>query len=629
MNKDGLDSLKCNVLSVSPVHTTPSISVSSITTSPSNWANQLAITSTEKIAMMIETDSVCKQCVAPIADFDFVQNVMTVNFLNYSENGSVFYWDFNDGFTDTMTSPVHKYLNAGDYNIKLIVTNACGSDTLIKKISIVNTGDCLFNIQPGPKRGDDTFIYSLTAYTNSNYYDNSLLPIDTWTWGGVMGIQRSLLRFNLDAICDPNNLVGANLSLFFPVGVPLNGVYDTYNSPSANDFTLYRITSPWLGNTVTWNSQPTYTPTNAVLIPSAPVNLLGKDVSTIIKDMVVQGNNGFLLKLNTEQIYRTATYASSNWSEPSLRPLLQLVFNPLIASVAFSDSTICPNDTIELKASGGIRYKWFPAKGLSCTDCENPKASPSTDTEYTVYIYSCESCAEIKKVKVFIHDKVAVTNKSLEMCIGDSVQLNASNANSYKWSPEHGLKNSLISNPKASPAVSTKYYVEGINGHCKSYDSVNVKVKLPPLVNIGDGDTTICSDQNIVLDVSELGGSVLWQNGSVEQTFEVSDTGKYYVQVTNSCGSSSDTLLVYPCCESIDIPNLFTPNGDIYNEYFKIGCLGSGGWHLRIYNRWGSLVYKSDDYQNNWNGKSESDGVYYYYLAKSKLEYSGWVEILR
>ncbi len=77
------------------------------------------------------------------------------------------------------------------------------------------------------------------------------------------------------------------------------------------------------------------------------------------------------------------------------------------------------------------------------------------------------------------------------------------------------------------------------------------------------------------------------------------------------------------------IPNTFTPNNDGVNDIFKIESLVSNS-SLTIYNRWGSAVYKSINYQNNWDGGNCSDGVYYYilYTADSK-QYKGTVTILR
>lgn len=82
-------------------------------------------------------------------------------------------------------------------------------------------------------------------------------------------------------------------------------------------------------------------------------------------------------------------------------------------------------------------------------------------------------------------------------------------------------------------------------------------------------------------------------------------------------------------------PNVFTPNGDGLNEYFKIGGLESyTGAELYIYNRWGNQVYASKDYKNDWNGNGLNEGTYYYLLrvktsSEETKSIKGWVQILR
>lgn len=86
----------------------------------------------------------------------------------------------------------------------------------------------------------------------------------------------------------------------------------------------------------------------------------------------------------------------------------------------------------------------------------------------------------------------------------------------------------------------------------------------------------------------------------------------------------------------LTFPNVFTPNGDGLNEYFKVGALETytGGAELYIYNRWGNQVYASKDYKNDWNGNGLNEGTYYYLLrvktsSEETKSYKGWVEILR
>jgi gliding motility-associated-like protein len=85
----------------------------------------------------------------------------------------------------------------------------------------------------------------------------------------------------------------------------------------------------------------------------------------------------------------------------------------------------------------------------------------------------------------------------------------------------------------------------------------------------------------------------------------------------------------------INIPNVVTANGDGLNDKLEITNLNSFiNYRLRIYNRWGRLVFESSAYDSDWPGENIEAGVYYYYLnisndAGQSPEYSGWVELLR
>ena len=82
----------------------------------------------------------------------------------------------------------------------------------------------------------------------------------------------------------------------------------------------------------------------------------------------------------------------------------------------------------------------------------------------------------------------------------------------------------------------------------------------------------------------------------------------------------------------IRIPNVFTPNGDGFNDFFEIeGIEGLDRVDLIVINRWGNEVYKNSNYKNNWDGRGLNDGTYYYVIqAVSKGQsttYKGWVLI--
>lgn len=110
--------------------------------------------------------------------------------------------------------------------------------------------------------------------------------------------------------------------------------------------------------------------------------------------------------------------------------------------------------------------------------------------------------------------------------------------------------------------------------------------------------------------------------------------GEYGITLTittaDDCESTiTGTFVILP--EDIEIPNVFTPNGDGNNEYFVIE---NGQYYdntLTVFNRWGQQVYETKDYQNGWRATGLPDGTYYYVFVTTDndKEYTGHVTILR
>jgi gliding motility-associated-like protein len=99
-----------------------------------------------------------------------------------------------------------------------------------------------------------------------------------------------------------------------------------------------------------------------------------------------------------------------------------------------------------------------------------------------------------------------------------------------------------------------------------------------------------------------------------------------------------DTCMVVEVIEGIEIPNVFTPNGDGFNDVFNIKASGITQFDVQVFNRWGALIFESNSPNVKWDGTSVSgeqaaDGTYFYILnAKSDAkDYSqhGYVTLLR
>lgn len=105
--------------------------------------------------------------------------------------------------------------------------------------------------------------------------------------------------------------------------------------------------------------------------------------------------------------------------------------------------------------------------------------------------------------------------------------------------------------------------------------------------------------------------------------------------VTNAYGSVSKELSVFLeefDCPLPDMPNVFTPNGDGINDVFELKQFPPGAV-LRIYNRWGELVFETES-QGAWDGSTQqglpcSDGVYFYRLDTKKKTVHGFIHLQR
>jgi hypothetical protein len=151
---------------------------------------------------------------------------------------------------------------------------------------------------------------------------------------------------------------------------------------------------------------------------------------------------------------------------------------------AGADVNICRGSSATLGASGGTRYNWIPSEGLSATDVSNPVANPTVSTAYTVVVTNDDNCSASDVVIVNVLD-IPMADAGIDQAIcknpTETTILNASGGISYRWLPQAGLSNPLISNPIARPMATTMYTVTviGANG-CRAIDSVMVAILPEP-----------------------------------------------------------------------------------------------------------------------------------------------------
>ena len=198
---------------------------------------------------------------------------------------------------------------------------------------------------------------------------------------------------------------------------------------------------------------------------------------------------------------------------------------------------------------------------------------------------------------------LTTTTSDTAICVGDTIKLVASSTSFNGWSVDT-LLDSIISTDLellVSPAESTTYYA---HSDCRTA-SVNVNTILLDFSGLGQ-DTILCPGYMLTLDVTADGATYLWQNGSMDHSFEVTQPGEYWVEVSNYCSSTRDSINVRHNTKYF-IPTAFSPNADNLNEHFKItwDCPGNiSTFNIGIYSRWGEMIFESNDMTFQWDGRT-------------------------
>lgn len=112
------------------------------------------------------------------------------------------------------------------------------------------------------------------------------------------------------------------------------------------------------------------------------------------------------------------------------------------------------------------------------------------------------------------------------------------------------------------------------------------------------------------------------------------DSTEYALIIVSDPSENEPPLPPY----SLEIPNILTPNGDNVNDFFYVTSTGLTDYHIQILNRWGNLVFESNNVNAQWDGTNLnqqdcSDGVYFYIIKakydSEEIEKHGHITLVR
>ena len=387
---------------------------------------------------------------------------------------------------------------------------------------------------------------------------------------------------------------------------------------------------------------------NAVICPGSTVrvDIITNDSSIIQWQSPFSGNDPFQI-INAPGVYSCLVTSCGITTNASVTITPSNISASIIPPGPLN---FCQGDSAILTANSGmVNYLWSPVTSNNLFIVVNQSGN------YSVTVTDGYGCTAISpQVIVTVNNgfpnPVIVSNSPL--CIGDTLVLNSNypTATNIQWSGPNGFSSTASSPsiPNITIADSGIYSVNITNGTCNSIDTIDISIESQPEILLSIPE--LCLNSSAIISASEIPGagySWLAPSGTYYLTntltfsaFQYTDTGMYNLVVSSGhCTKNLHFNLSINSC-SFQIPNVFTPNNDGLNDYFKIENVSIETIDCKIYNRWGKLIYTWDSPLLPWDGTNQNsgnkanDGVYFYVMNIKLLNeepeiFKGIIELIR
>lgn len=404
--------------------------------------------------------------------------------------------------------------------------------------------------------------------------------------------------------------------------------------------------------------------------------------------------NPFVLDISGDQTYTVSVFVAGEevcGSEATVTvEFVPPVFVETEATICEGDSHMLPSGTLVVDA--GIYTDTIASVVTGCDSvitttlmvnpiysydvaasiCGNDVVVLPNGTEvnepgvYPVMLQSVNGCDSLVTVSVTV---VTVDAGEYDpSCSGNLVELlngsssPPSDASILTWSGPEGVTFGNENDPTTNATVSTGgiYEITLTDSRCPDDpDTATLVLREPPTAEFKDF-AKLCLGESRQLELLLTGDytfPIVWSDGkflySEEEGSSVMVNGSDFADLLPNAFYQINVMVpgIAPCsptaanieieiidCEIV-IPDIFTPNGDGTNETFEIpGLENFPGSKMVIYNRWGKVVYESDNYRSPyWNGThwksgaEVADGTYYFELTIGRLDEieKGTITILR
>ncbi len=491
---------------------------------------------------------------------------------NLSTGATSYQWYFGDGAESTLFEPDHLYTEPGTYTIQLV-----GLDE----------SQCV---------DGDTASVNITVLPEVN----PTLSADTTICVGSTAVLSASGTNALQWIAQPG----------------LNNITDPTQTVQPNTTTTYQIVDQNTCDVDTLDVTITVSIPNVLAGPDASIcvgqttSISATGTGSITWSPATGLSNPNASNTDctvTSTITYTATLINADGCTDQ-DSLEVFVFNDSPGGLTYDPQTICFQESATLSAAPGTAWLWSPAIGLSNTFVQSPIASPNDATLYTVQVTNACGIGT-DSVWVYVIHPMITASEGGAICLGDSINVFATGALDYWWSPALYAQPSNASATSLSPTQTQWFVVTGQDEfNCLDQDSVLVTVYPVAAVDAGPNQYFTYPGTAQLLGNAMGFPFYWWPSEGLSCTDCIYPEASpqletwYHLAVLDDNGCvSDDSVLVVPYFP-VWVPNVFTPNQDGINDVFKAEGVNIRGFHLTIFDRWGVLVFESFQLDEPWTG---------------------------
>ncbi|MEO5673844.1 MAG: gliding motility-associated C-terminal domain-containing protein [Chitinophagales bacterium] len=302
--------------------------------------------------------------------------------------------------------------------------------------------------------------------------------------------------------------------------------------------------------------------------------------------------------------------------------------------VAPPDTNICPGTQLTLNAvTNGTAFIWS-VNGQSIGITNPIYVAPGDTTLYVITVLNSFNCDKSDSTLVTVYPKVSGTVDSMDVsCFGAvdgsavAISLSGVPPYQYEWNTVPPQTTAFITD------LSAGFYMVYITDANGCMDTASTYINEPQSMVI-----SITSTPESEWHANDATATVFISGGTEPYIYEWSTTptqylstatnlapGTYTVTITDSNGCKiSDTVTIEEAQNIFAVPNAFTPNGDGVNDEFLPNQQNLATMDMKIYNRWGQLVFFTTDPHVGWNGTyngaEEEIGTYVYLITATFLD---------